>query len=53
VVRAEGLKKVQRKPFELVEFRGASLLEYELGSRGIELRNFIRIIECSSMEFNG
>jgi hypothetical protein len=47
VVRAEE----QRRSFKSVEFRDAMLPGYELGSRGIELRNYgIGIIECSSAE---
>jgi hypothetical protein len=39
VVKAKGLYKEQRRSFESVEFRDASLPGYELGSRGIELKN--------------
>jgi hypothetical protein len=51
MVRATGYKKGQRRLFESVEFRDASLPGYELGKRGIELRNSgIRIIACSSVK---
>jgi hypothetical protein len=51
VLHAEGLYKGQRRSFKPVEFRDASLPEYELGSRGTELRNCgLRSIECSGVE---
>jgi hypothetical protein len=44
--------KRRGRSFKSVEFRDTSLPGYELGSKGIEMRNWgIRIIECNLMEF--
>jgi hypothetical protein len=47
VVRAEGLPKGQRRWSESVEFRDASLPQYELGSRGIEASELLSAVQCS------